>query len=930
MDKRVLNVNGIPRTLVVDPEAKLSDVLRKQLHLTGVKVGCGQGMCGCCNVIIDGKLIRSCSKRMKSVENGASITTIEGIGTPYDLHPLQKAFIVRGALQCGFCTPGFIVSAKALLDENASPTREDVRDWFQRHRNACRCTGYGMIVDAVMDAAKVMRGEAPESSLDFELPADGVIYGSNIPRPSAVAKVCGLWDFGADLGLGLPDDALQCALVQPEVSHAIIKGIDTSEAEKMPGVFKVVTHKDVKGKNRITGLITFPANKGDGWDRPILNDDKIYQYGDVVAIVCADTMENAKAAAAAVKVDLEVLPAYMNAPAAMADDAIEIHPGTPNIYYECHLRKGEDTKPIMEQAAYVAEGEYYLQRQPHMPLEPDVGFAYIDGEGRLVIHSKSIGIYLHLYMIAPGLGVEPEKLVLVQNPTGGTFGYKFSPTMEALVGAAALATGRPCFLGYDWFQQQTYTGKRSPMWLKIKMGADADGKLLAMETDWSVDHGPYSEFGDLLTTRVAQFAGAGYDIKNIRGEGRTVCTNHAWGSAFRAYGSPQAFLASESLMDELAKKMGVDPFELRYKNIYRPGATNPSGQVPEVFCLEEMFDIMRPRYQAAVEAAKAESTDTKKRGVGVSVGVYGCGLDGPDTSAAAAELNADGSVTIFNTWQDHGQGADAGTLAFAHNTLRPLGLTPDRIHLNMNDTSLDPNSGPSGGSRSNTVTGNAVHAACNALLDGMRKADGSYRTYDEMAAEGLALRYEGSWTTPCTPMDDNMQGEPFCTYMYALFMSEVEVDITTGKTSVLKMTYVGDNGTISNRLVVDGQVYGGMAQGIGLALSEDFEDLKKHTTLIASGFPYIRDVPDTLEALYTEYPRRDGAFGQAGAGEGPLTSPHVSIINAIDNACGVRIRSLPAYPDKVLAALKSDKKSFDVSDALDQGYISQAGYEALK
>ncbi len=930
MNKRVLIVNGIERTLIVDQEALLSDVLRKQLHLTGVKVGCGTGQCGACSIILDGKLVRSCVVKMKRVENRAKITTIEGIGTPLNLHAIQKAFIFHGALQCGFCTPGFIVSTTALLDENPSPSREDVRDWFQKYRNACRCTGYSMIVDAVMDAAKVLRGEMTDQALEFKIPADGKIYGSRFPRPTSVAKVTGLWDFGEDMGTQLPEGTLQCALVQPEVSHAIIKRIDTSEAENMPGVFKVVTHRDVKGKNRITGLITFPTNKGDGWDRPILNDEKIFQFGDVVAIVCADTRENAKAAAKKVKVDLEVLPAYMNAPAAMADDAIEIHPGTPNIYYECTLNKGEDTKPIMEKAAHVVEGEYYLQRQPHMPIEADVGFAYIDDLKRVVIHSKSIAIHLHLYMIAPGLGVEPHEIVIVQNPTGATFGYKFSPTLEALVGAAALATGRPCFLGYDWYQQQTYTGKRSPMWFKIKMGADKEGKLLAMETDWSCDHGPYSEFGDLVTTRGAQFTGAGYDIKSIRGVGRTVCTNHGWGSAFRAYGSPQSFFASESLMDELAKKMGVDPFELRYKNIYRPGATTPTGQTPEVFCFEELFDLMRPKYQDALLRAKNGSTDTKKRGVGVSLGVYGCGLDGPDTSGAWVELNADGSVTVGNAWQDHGQGSDGGTVTFAHNTLRPLNLRPDQIHLSMNDTSLHPNSGPSGGSRQNVVTGNAIHAACVLLLDALRKADGGYRSYDEMIKAELPVKYEGSWTTPSTHMDDNMQGAPFCIYMYALFMSEVEVDITTGKTKVLKMTYAGDNGTISNRLTVDGQVYGGLVQGVGLALTEDFEDLKKHTTLIGSGFPFIKDVPDDMELIYTEYPRKDGAFGQAGVGEGPLTSPHVSIINAIDNACGVRVRSIPAYPEKVLAALKSDKKAFDVSDAVAGGYMSQGGIETLK
>ncbi len=208
--------------------------------------------------------------------------------------------------------------------------------------------------------------------------------------------------------------------------------------------------------------------------------------------------------------------------------------------------KGADTKPLMDSAAYVVQGDYYLQRQPHLTMEPDVGFAYFDEEGRLTIHSKSIGIHLHHAMIAAGLGVEPEKLRIVQNPAGGTFGYKFSPTMEALLGVAALATGKPVSLKYDYYQHITYTGKRSPFFVNLKYGADKDGKIVAMEGDWIVDHGPYSEFGDLLTVRGAQFIGAGYGIPNIRGLGRTVCTNHAWGSAFRAYGSPQSFFASES------------------------------------------------------------------------------------------------------------------------------------------------------------------------------------------------------------------------------------------------------------------------------------------------------------------------------------------------------------------------------------------------
>ncbi|MCU0602846.1 MAG: molybdopterin-dependent oxidoreductase, partial [Desulfobacterales bacterium] len=794
MIKKTLHINGMAKTVIAEPETMLADILREQLKLTGTKVGCGQGQCGCCSVILDGKVVRSCITKMKRVEDGALVTTIEGIGTPDNLHALQMAWTVHGGAQCGFCSPGFIVSAKALLDQNQKPTRQQVRDWFQKHRNACRCTGYKPLVDAVMDAAKVVRGEMTIKDLAFKLPADGRIWGTTYPRPSAIAKVTGLTDYGADLGLKMPPGTLRLALVQAKVSHAKILSIDTSQAEKMPGVAKVITHKDVKGKNRITGLITFATNKGDGWDRPILCDEKVFQFGDAIAIVAADTEANARAAAEKVVVKLEELPPYMSAPAAMAEDAIEIHPGTPNVYYEQNRAKGEDTKPLMKSAAHVVQNEFYLQRQPHLTMEPDVGLAYFDADGRLTIHSKSIGIYLHHAMICPGLGIEPEKLRIVQNPAGGTFGYKFSPTMEALLGVAAMATGQPVTLKYDYFQHITYTGKRSPFFINLKYGADKDGKIIAMESDWIVDHGPYSEFGDLLTVRGAQFIGAGYGIPNIRGKGQTVCTNHAWGSAFRSYGSPQSFLASESLVDELAEKMGMDPLELRYKNIYRPGDTTPTGQKPEVYSFPEMFDKLRPLYQAALKKAKAESTPENKKGVGLSLGIYGCGLDGPDSSEISVELVPDG-VVLASSWEDHGQGADIGALGTCHEALRPLKLAPEKIRLVMNDTGQVPNSGPSGGSRQQVMTGNAIKNGCEMLLNAMRKKDGTYRTYEEMKAENIPLKYSGKWTASmCTPCDANGQGSPFPIYMYGVFMAEVTVDTQSGKTQVDKYTVMADVG----------------------------------------------------------------------------------------------------------------------------------------
>lgn len=904
MIKKALVINGIQRTLVVKDSDSLADVLRRQMLLTGCKIGCGKGQCGACNIIMDGKVTRSCVVKMSKVPDYAEIQTIEGIGTPTDLHPLQVAWMAYGCAQCGFCSPGFIMTAKVLLEQNPSPTREEVRAWFNTNRNLCRCTGYKPLIDAVMAAAEVIRGEKTKEDLLFK-PTENEILGSEYIRPSATAKVTGSWDFGADAALRMPADTLRIALVQSDVSHAIIKGIDITEAQAMPGVFKVITHADVKGKNRITGLITFPTNKGDGWDRPILCDEKIFQFGDAIAMVAADTEEHARAAAAKVVVDLEILPAYMSAPEALAEDAIEIHPGTPNAYYETNCIKGEETGPIFETAAHTVDVESFCSRQPHLFLEPDCGFAYYDEDGRLTIHSKSIGIHLHHAMICAGLGVEAEELRLIQNNTGGTFGYKFSPTMEALLGVACMATGRPVSLVYDMYQSITYTGKRSPGWMHIRLAADEDGKLLALEGDNYIDHGPYSEFGDLLTLRLTQFVGAGYDIKNIRNKSQTVCTNHAWGSAFRAYGSPQSYMGSEIAMDVLAAEMGMDPFDLRYKNIYREGATTPTGQVPEVLCLESMYDTLRPLYEEAKARCAEKSTDKVKYGVGLSQGIYGCGLDGADASEAAVEITPKG-FTVYDSWEDHGQGADIGTLTMAHETLKVTGATPEQFKLVMNDTAYTPNSGPAGGSRSNVMCGQAIKNASEMLLNAMTKGDGTYRTYDEMVAENIPVKYDGKWVASmCTDCDmETGQGDPFSIYMYELFMPEVSVDMETGKVKVEKFTTVADFGTIINKTVVDGQVYGGLAQGIGLALTENFEDLTKHTSYKACGIPYPMDITDDINIIYQETYRKNGPYGAAGCGEGPLTAPHPAILNAIYAATGARITTVPALPEVVKAALE--------------------------
>jgi aldehyde oxidoreductase len=910
MKKMILCINGAERMLICDTESDtLADVIRR-MGLTGTKVGCGTGQCGACSVILDGEVVRSCTKKMKNVNDGSKITTIEGIGTPTNLHPLQLAWITYGGVQCGFCTPGFIVSAKGLLDKNLNPTREEVRDWFQKHRNACRCTGYRPLVDAVMAAAKVMRGEMTMDDLTYKIPESGKIYGTGYPRPAALAKVTGTCDYGDDIGMKMPD-ALHLAVVLPGVSHGKLISIDASEAEKMPGVEKVITYKDVKGINRITFPLGHPLAKANGFDRPILANDQILHCGDVVALVAARTREEARAAAKKVKLEIEQLPEYLNILDAMADDALQINNEYPNIYIEAPVIKGEDTRAIIKKSPHVVEGNFYSQRQPHLVIEPDCAQAYIDADGILTIHCKSLFLHVNILTLEHGIGYPGNKIRVIENPTGASFGYSVSPKMGALVAVAAMATEKPVTITLSYEEHQHITGKRAPSFSNARFACDDKGKITAVEYEIAFDEGAYTEVADIRVQKGLRFMFAPYVIPNAIGLSKTVISNHAVATAYKGFGSPQCFTCSEQLMDMMAEKIGMDPLDLRYINVYREGDETINGNRFSVYPMAEILDKMRPYYQAALKRAEKESTAEKKRGVGIACGEYNVTSGPNDHCEIALELNEDGTVIHYNTWQDQGQGADAGTLIHTYEALRPLGLKPEQIKLCINDTATAPICGPSAGSRSHYMAGNATLNAAEQLINAMRKADGSYRTYGEMIAEGIPTRYTGVFDTTGVTKDldpNTGQGDPTAEYTFGAFLAEVEVEVATGKTKVLSMKCIADVGVIGNIHSVDGQAFGGMMHGIGMALSEDYDDLQKHTSLVGSGFPYIATIPDELTAEYIETPRPSGPHGSSGCAELFQSSPHVAVLNAIYNACGVRIYELPARPEKVRAALEANAR----------------------
>lgn len=904
--KTMYTINGVERLVLSDPEEKLSDFLRR-IGLTSVKVGCGVGQCGACTVLLDGRPVRSCTKKMKNVAEFSRIETLEGIGTAESLHPVQLAFIIHNGVQCGFCTPGFIMSAKGLLDANKNPTRQEVRDWFTKNRNICRCTGYKPIIDAVMAAARVLRGEMTMQELESLAPPADKVFGNKYPRPYALGRVLGATDYGDDLALKMPEGTVELAMVLSTCPHGIIKSIDYSEAEKMPGVVGVVTAKDVKGDNNI-GMPAFHARSTAGFPaRPVLCDKKVLRIGDCIALVAADTREHARAAAKKVKVDYEPLPFLSNYLEAVLPDAVRVHEESGNIYVQAPVFKGEDTRDIIANAPYSVEGSFYSTREPHLAIEPHSVQAYVDDDGVLTIQWKAQSLHSPIALICKALGVAPEKLRIIANPGGGSFGMAMSPDVPSLVGAAALALGRPVTLTMPYAEHQRFTGKRAPAYTNARMACDKDGKILAIEFDTGCEHGAYQETGGPLEDKVIRFPGYGLNVPNIRGLARAAYSNNSYGIAYRGFGSPQAYTASEQLIDMLAKKAGFDPFEFRYKNAARPGDTTNNSYPYHVYPVVEMFDRLRPYYEESLEWKKQPaSSPGKKRGVGVALGGYHVSM-AADTCEVWLGLNPDNSVTDYNCWQELGQGTDTGSLAFTQKALEPLHLRADQIKLIKDDTAIAPKHGASAGSRSAYVSGNAHIVAANMMLDAMRKDDGTYRAYDEMIAEGKPVLFKGVWTEATTRVANNPNtgiGDPMLDHNHILSVSRIEVDVETGKVDVIAVHSIADVGVISNRSGLEGQAYGGLEHSIGFALQEDYSDFdKKYETMYGCGALQCNQMPDDVEFEFIETPRKYGPFGSGGASECFQSSPHACILNAIADATDCRIYELPANPEKIKATL---------------------------
>jgi CO/xanthine dehydrogenase Mo-binding subunit/aerobic-type carbon monoxide dehydrogenase small subunit (CoxS/CutS family) len=923
-------VNGKKVTITCDPQQRLIDILREDLELTGTKEGCSEGACGTCTVLLDGKPVKSCTIPMSKVE-GHEVTTIEGLGSIDAHHPLQQAFVEAGAIQCGFCTPGMLMRAKSLLDQNINPSRQDVIQALSS--NLCRCTGYKKIVDAVMAGAEKIRN--PSSSLQKTTPmekltkvhseftAEGQPYhlffsfhgkrdelsqrgaiGSNY-QLGAWEKALGLTKYAADI---TPENCVHLKVLRSEKHHALIKEIDAKEALCLPGVLAVYTARDIGGTTRVGPIFR---------DQPILADDRVRFLGEAVAVVVAESPQIAEKAVSKARIRYEELTSVFEPSEALKPVSPTLH-GDTNLLAASHLKKGDIEKGF-SQSEVIVESSYETPFIEPGYLEPEAAVAWKDNQGHIIIRLSSQNPHENHAQVTEALGIPPDQLRVIQAPTGGGFGGRMNHHVAALTALAALKLSKPAKLVYRAAESIISTEKRHPFTLKFRTGATKQGKLIALEAEFTANTGAYASYGSAVIERALIHATGPYEIPNVYVIGSCVYTNAVPAGAMRGFGAPQVAFAMESQMDMLAEKLNLDPFEFRRKNIFRKGSHTATGQKLEASVgAEETLNKIEPYYHEAVSWASSSRRETAsteiKRGVGVSSIFFGIGEGGfRNPSEVGIRLSADGWIELLVGAADIGQGILSALAQIAADT---LDVPIEIIRVIPPDTDVTPNSGPTEASRQTMFSGNAIRQAAASLKSALSsivpeawdKEENAWRArftrlYDRCKQEGIATEHFGYYTPTNEPIDETGKGKPHMTYGFASHVAQVEVDVAKGTVKVLKLVSAQDVGKAINPLVVEGQIEGGVMQAVGNALKEDFIPgiTRKWSEY---KLPRTTDLPD-LVTLLVEEESPEGPFGAKGIGEVAIVGPAAAIINAVTNACGIRASRLPLTPDQLKADLKT-------------------------
>jgi 4-hydroxybenzoyl-CoA reductase alpha subunit len=910
-----LRVNGVTYDLTLEPEQSLVDTLRVDLGLTGTKRACNEGECGSCAVLVDGKAVNACLTLAIQVQ-GREITTIEGLARNGELHPLQRAFVEHHAVQCGYCIPGMIITAKALLDGNPHPTELQIKEAIRG--NLCRCTGYVKIVEAIRSAASgaVTRGYRPSAH---------AVVGKPLPRVDAMEKVTGKAQYVYDLAL---PGMLYGEILRSSYPHARIKRIDTSRAKAHPGVVAIVAGAD----------LSYPKFGAFVQDETALAVGRVRYMGEGVAAVCAIDERTALEALELIDVEYEPLPGVYDPEAAMQDGAPLVHDGVERNIAAHNRVIGGDIERGFAEADHVFEDRFVTSRQCHACMEPHACVADWDATGRVTFWMSSQSTFFERFALMGILGIPAAKIRIIAPYLGGGFGSKSEPHSIYICAAHfAKLTGRPVKMVHSRDEEFTSSRTRHPQILYIKTGVKKDGAITARQARVILDNGAYTSYGPGVSLTESMLGGALYRLPAYRYDGYTVYTNNPFGGAFRGFGSPQWTFAVESHTDMVAERLGMDPVEFRLKNLHRPGEKAISGPTLTTCGVAEALE----RAAAAIDW-KGRKGLPPNRGIGVACGIhFTSGKFHPhvnaDFCAAGVKVNEDGSVNLLIGAVEMGTGA--ATTAVAQICAEELGVTVDAVEVWNSDSETIPADFGTYGSRVTTLAGNAVRMACESVreqlfrvageklqvsaqelaLGGGRvfvKADPSRGlTLAETVQSSIFRNRDGRqvmafahYDAPCDlPDPETGVGDFAMAYSFGVHAVEVQVDPETGFTRVLRLAAGTDCGNLINPALAESQVEGGSAQGIGYALMEDLVCQNGQVLNPRFGtykIPTVMDMP-AIEALWVETNDPRGPYGAKGLGEMGMVPTAPAIANAIHGAVGVRIQELPITPEKVLKALAS-------------------------
>ncbi len=909
-------LNDLPQTLAVNPLRRFSDVLREDLGLTGTKVGCDAGDCGACTILVDGEQRYACLTAVGQLE-GHNARTVEGLAKNGDLTALQQAFLDEGAAQCGICTPGMLMAAQSLLDRTPNPTEAQVLDALGGV--LCRCTGYTKIVEAVLKAGQTSSSEPTPSS--------GSAVGSRMVKVDGKQKVTGEEIYSADY---TPEDSLWLrAIRSPHPRAKFTLAQPEKVLKKYPGIIKILTADDVTGNN---GFGIYPHIK----DQPVLAKDHVRFRGEAVVALIGERENVESVSEEDLGLTWEPLEAIRGCDAALSGKLEPVQSEiVDNILAEGFLKKNDVEKAFAESFA-VAEGVWTTSAVEHGYLEPEAGYARKIGQ-RLEIFVCTQSPYMDQTEVAQFLGIEPGQVRIIPSAVGGGFGGKLDISVQPLVALAAWILGRPVRSIYTRPESMVSTTKRHPVQMSARAGCSKDGKLTAYEYHGDFNTGAYASWGPTVADRVPVHCSGPYFVPNVLSQSRALLTNESPSGAFRGFGTPQAAIANDALLDVLAEKIGMDTLEFRIKNALRKGdrtATNQllENSVGQVECLESL----KSRWVKWRKQAEDFNQNNKnvKRGVGCGSAWYGCGntsLSNPSTIRVG--INGEGKLTLYNGAMDIGQGTNTIMVQICADA---LGLPASQFEYVMGDTDLTADAGKTSASRQAFVSGKATQlagehlrgqiiqlaeASENATLyleQNGSVGSGKLIVEDESGehvivladilpqTNGDVLTGEGTFDPPTTTLDENGQGSPYATYGFGAHIAEVEVDTLLGTTKVLRLAAAHDVGKTINPTQVEGQIQGGIAQGLGMALMEEYvqcvsENL--HDYLM----PTVGDMPE-IEIILIEDPEPLGPYGAKGIGEHALIPTAPAILAGIKHATGISIRHVPATPDRVFTALQEAGK----------------------